>query len=111
VDSVTIDPTVDELTHLYGDTGVAFGSSKDHFKLTDGRDFVFDTRWTATAVKKNGKWKVASFHASTNTFDNPVLWIAVKRVALWTGVSAAVLGLVVGLVIGLLLRRRTVPAR
>ena len=27
VDSVTINPTVDELTHLYGNTGVAFGSS------------------------------------------------------------------------------------
>jgi ketosteroid isomerase-like protein len=110
VESVTIDPTVDELTHLYGDTGVAFGSSKDHFKLTDGRDFVFDTRWTATAVKKNGKWKVASFHASTNTFDNPVLWIAVKRVGLWAGVIAGVLGLVVGFITSRLLRKRTVPA-
>jgi ketosteroid isomerase-like protein len=110
VESVTIDPTVDELTHLYGDTGVAFGSSTDHFKLRDGRDFVFDTRWTATAVKKNGKWKVASFHASTNTFDNPVLWIAVKRVGLWTGVIAGVLGLVVGFITSRWLRKRTMPA-
>ena len=50
VESVTIDPTVDSLTHLYGDdTGVAYGSSKDHFKLTDGRDFELVSRWTASA--------------------------------------------------------------
>jgi len=103
VESITIDPTVDELTHLYGDTGVAFGSSKDHFKLTDGRDFVAETRWTGTLVKKDGKWKVASFHASANAFDNPILWIALKKVGMWVGIGAAVLGLVIGFLIG---RRR-----
>jgi ketosteroid isomerase-like protein len=107
VESITIDPTVDELTHLYGDTGVAFGSSKDHFKLTDGRDFVAETRWTGTLVKKDGKWKVASFHASANAFDNPILWIALKRVGMWVGIGAAVLGLVIGFLIG---RRRAARA-
>jgi ketosteroid isomerase-like protein len=107
VESITIDPTVDELTHLYGDTGVAFGSSKDHFKLTDGRDFVAETRWTGTLVKKDGKWKVASFHASANAFDNPILWIALKKVGMWVGIGAAVLGLVIGFLIG---RRRAVRA-
>ena len=52
VDSISIDPTVDELTYLYGNTGVAYGSSRDHFKLTDGRDFVVPTRWSATLFKK-----------------------------------------------------------
>jgi ketosteroid isomerase-like protein len=107
VESITIDPTVDELTHLYGDTGVAFGSSKDHFKLTDGRDFVAETRWTGTLVKKDGKWKVASFHASANAFDNPILWIALKKVGMWVGIGAAVLGLVIGFLIG---RRRAARA-
>jgi len=110
VDSIRIDPTVDELTHLYGNTGVAFGSSRDHFKLTDGRDFELETRWSGTVVKKNGKWKVASFHASTNTFDNPVLWIAVKRVGIWTGLSAGLLGLVLGFGVSRLLRKRTAKA-
>jgi ketosteroid isomerase-like protein len=107
VDSIHIDPTVDELTHLYGNTGVTFGSSKDHFKLTDGRDFEVLTRWSGTLVKKNDRWKVASFHASTNMFDNPVLWIAVKRVAIWSGVLAGLLGLVVGFGVSWLLRKRT----
>ncbi len=88
VESITIEPTVDALTHLYGDdAGVAYGSSKDHFTLTDGRDFVLVSRWSATAVKKDGQWKIAEFHASGNLFDNPVLWIAVRRTAIWTGIG------------------------
>src|SRR5690242_15453125 len=47
VDQITIAPVADELTHLYGDVGVALGKSSDHFRLTDGRDFEVPTRWTA----------------------------------------------------------------
>src|SRR5262249_20142196 len=53
VNSYKTDAEVDELTHLYGDTGVATGHSRDQFALTDGRDFVVDTRWTAMLVKKD----------------------------------------------------------
>jgi uncharacterized protein (TIGR02246 family) len=112
VNSYKTEAEADELTHLYGETGVVTGvvtgHSKDAFVLTDGHDFVVNTRWTATLVKKDGdKWKVAGFHASTGMFDNPVLDIAVRRTALWTGGIAAGAGLVVGLgVAWLLLRRR-----
>jgi uncharacterized protein (TIGR02246 family) len=107
VESVTIDPQVDELTHLYGNTGVASGGSQDHFKLTDGRDFVMPTRWTSTLVKKDGRWLIAEFHASTNTFDNPVLHIAIRRTAAWAGGIAVVVGLIVGFVLARLLGRRS----
>jgi uncharacterized protein (TIGR02246 family) len=106
VDSITIDPTVDELTHLYGDTGVVYGSSQDHFTLTDGQDFVVPSRWSATVVKKNGKWLIANFHASTNMFDNPVLDTALKRTARLVGAVAAIAGLFLGLVLARFLRRR-----
>jgi hypothetical protein len=68
---------------------------------------VAETRWTGTLVKKDGKWKVASFHASANAFDNPILWIALKKVGMWVGIGAAVLGLVIGFLIG---RRRAARA-
>ncbi len=106
VDSFTTDPTVDELTHMYGDTGVAFGSSKDHFKLVDGRDFQVETRWTAVLVKKQDKWKVAGFHASASIFDNPVLYIAIRKTAAWTGGIAAVVGLVIGFAAAWFLKKR-----
>ncbi len=96
VQSYKTDAEVDELTHLYGDTGIATGKSHDQFVLTDGRDFATDTRWTASLVKADGGWKIAGFHASTDMFDNPVLHIAVQRTALWTGIPAGIAGLVVG---------------
>jgi ketosteroid isomerase-like protein len=107
VESVTINPEVDELTHLYGDTGIASGSSQDHFKLADGRDFVVPTRWSGTLVRKDGRWLIAEFHASTNLFDNPVLHIAIRKTATWVGCGAAVAGLLVGFVVARLLRRRS----
>ena len=58
-------------------------------------------RYTNFFVKKDGKWKVASFHASTDLFDNPVLHIAVRRTAMWTGGIAGVAGLAIGCAVGI----------
>lgn len=84
VERVEIDPSVDELTRLYGDTGVATGGSRDLFVLMDGRQLKFDNRWTATVVKKDGQWRLASFHVSASAFDNPVLNLAVRTTLLWS---------------------------
>jgi len=107
LESIDANPTVDAPAQLYGDdTAVAYGISKDHFKLTDGRDFEVDSRWSATVVKKNGQWKIVSFHMSANMFDNPVMWIVVKRIAIWTGIAAGIGGLLLGFIAARLLRRR-----
>ena len=99
-------PTVDALTTLYGDdTGVAYGSSKDHFELNDGRDFDLVTRWSVTLVKEGGRWLVANFHASTNMFDNPILDVA-KRAVTKIGLAAFAAGAVIGLIGSALFRRR-----
>lgn len=99
-------PTVDALTTLYGDdTGVAYGSSKDHFELNDGRDFDLLTRWSVTLVKEGGRWLVASFHASTDMFDNPILDVA-KRAVTTIGLAAFAAGIVIGLIASALFRRR-----
>jgi ketosteroid isomerase-like protein len=98
--------TVDELTILYGgDTGISFGSSEDHFKLKGGADFSLQGRWSATLVKENGQWLIASLHASANLFDNPLLSLAAKK-SYWAGGIALIVGLVVGVMMGRL--RRTV---
>lgn len=99
-------PTVDELTILYGgDTGIAFGTSNDRFELADGMNFDLTGRWSATLVREEGRWLVANFHASTNLFDNPVLNLA-TRYAVWAGVGGLVVGALLALVVGALLRRR-----
>ncbi|HYT94517.1 MAG TPA: nuclear transport factor 2 family protein [Gemmataceae bacterium] len=105
VASYSPDPTVDQLAEIYGDTAVATGSSKDSYKLTDGRDFAINVRWTAITVKKDGQWRIAAFHASANVFDNPILDIAIRRVVWWAGGIALGVGLLLGVVGTMLLRR------
>jgi len=57
-------------------------------------------------VKDNGRWLVASLHASTNLFDNVLLdWT--KR----TGLTAAGVCLLVGILAGWLVGRRRKPRR
>jgi len=105
VDKFSAEVTVEELTILYGDdTGISFGSSIEHFKLTSGRSFDLKGRWTATLVKENGHWLIASLHVSTNIFDNTLLNLA-KRSVIWV----ALLSLVVGMITGWLLTRKRKP--
>lgn len=102
VESFSAEVNVDELTILYGgDTGIAFGSAVQHYKLTNGVKLDAKTRWTATFVKEDGRWLIASLHASANLFDNPLLTMT-KRTAYWAGGG----GLVAGLLIGILLARK-----
>ena len=109
VKSLTSNPVPDQLTNLFGDVGVAHGSSDDHFILNDGQEFDLKTVWSATVVKQNGAWKIASFHASTNMFDNAVLWLIVRKIAIWIGVGAGLVGIVLGaIIIGIAKRKKVV---
>jgi len=101
VDSLQITPTVDHLTDLYGNTGVAYGSSVDHYKLTDGDEFAVNSRWTATLVKEHGNWEVASFQSAENIFDNPLINKATKALYWGVGVAGAF-----GFLLGVLLAKR-----
>jgi len=108
VEKSSIAPEPDALSLLYNDsrTAVAYGHSNDHYKLRDGTEFDQNTRWSSTLVKKDGQWKVASVHISTNMFDNPVLNLAVKMTALWTGAISGVVGMIVGFAISWVVGRR-----
>lgn len=105
VESATAKVEVDELTSLYADarTGVAFGSLAQDFKFFDGRQVALRSRWTATFVREDGRWLLAAVHVSANVFDNPVLGIAVRQAAIWTGAASVAVGLLAGWLVG---RRR-----
>jgi len=97
---------VDDLSILYGsETAIAFGSIHDHITLNHsiaraaflgtGDVLALDSRWTATLVKLDGQWKVASYHVSTDAFFNPILSMAIaagKRSALLAGVGGLIPG-------------------
>lgn len=106
VKDVKVSFTVDQLTTLYGgDTGVAYGSSKDHYELTDGRTFDINGRWTCTMVRNGDRWVIAAFHYSADVFRNPIV-DRYKKAMIQVGVAAALIALAIGVLLGRMLRRR-----
>lgn len=97
---------VDALTTLYGgDTGIALGSSTDHYELTNGDTFDIKGRWTCTMVRSGDRWVIAAFHYSADVFRNPI--VDRYRKALWTvGAGAALVALIIGFLAGRMLRKR-----
>lgn len=106
VEEISISFEADDLTTLYrGDTGIAVGNSKAHYRLASGMEFDVEARWTATIVRENQDWLIAAFHYSTNMFDNPVL-TKLKNTGLWYGAGGGLLLLLAGLALGMRLRTR-----
>ena len=110
VKNVTVSFEAAALTTLHGgDTGIAWGSSKDHYELMDGQTFDIKGRWSCTMVRNGDRWLIASFHYSANLFDNPIL-TKVKSLISRVGVAAAIGGLLLGFLIGRMTARRKAAA-
>lgn len=94
VRKVTAAFEVEDLSNLYGlDFAVAFGSSKDQYELAGGESFEVAARWSATMVRRDGKWRIANFHYSTNMFDNPILNAQRKYLLSVAATASAVLAI------------------
>lgn len=89
-----------------GDVAVADGSMEDEFfPIIRGR-FRLSSRWSATAAKSGGQWKIVNLHLSSNVFTNTL--IAELTRALWfTGGACVVIGGLAGWFFG----RRTKLSR
>jgi ketosteroid isomerase-like protein len=94
---------------ITGDTAISWGNLHDRFVLNDGRELPFNTLFTLTTAKRGDRWLVTSYHASVSVFDNPVLSLATRKVGLWVGGGAAVLGLLIGWLVGRAGQRRAAP--
>jgi ketosteroid isomerase-like protein len=105
VDALQTTITVDELAHLFHDnTATALGNMDQHFKLRDGTEFDLHSRWTATLVRDDNRWKIAAFHVSTNMFDNGVMHTMLRKMYWVGGIGGAVV-LLVGVVVGRVTKR------
>jgi len=105
VAAYSVDLTVDELTILYGgDTGISFGGAVEHFKLARGSDFDNPARWSSTLVKEGDKWLIASLHASSNLFNNPLLALQ-RKITYAAGGVCLLVGLVLGFLFGRMRKR------
>jgi hypothetical protein len=96
--------------NVYEDWAISWGNLRDHFVLTDGSDLPFNTVFTATIAKRGDRWLVRGFHASVNAFDNPVLGLAIRKVAWRVGIGALVIGLLAGVILARILRRKPANA-
>ena len=108
--------TVDDLSVLHGpDTAIAFGSTHDDMTfrrsvgagaiIGAGKTLSLTSRWSATLVRKDGEWKLASYHVSANVFSNPIQDLAVKAAGRFGAIGGFVVGALLVLLIGWLRRR------
>ena len=95
----------DKLSVFYGpDVAVSAGNAASHYELSNGLKFDIDARWTATLVRKDGRWLVGAFHYSANVFRNPIMEKQ-RRFLVMAGGGVAILLGVIGFILG---RRRVV---
>ncbi len=84
------------------DVALADGSMEDEFFPIIRGPFKLNSRWSATAAKSGGEWKIVNLHLSSNVFNNTL--IAELTRALWiAGAAGVVLGGLAGWFLG---RRR-----
>lgn len=79
---------------LDGKYAVAHGTAVETYDMDRGITYTFNSRWTATLAKEEGRWKVLSFHGGVSFLDNPVLNSAERWIVYGTlgGLALGVLG-------------------
>jgi ketosteroid isomerase-like protein len=106
IGKINIEADADELSQIYtGTFAVARGSTQEAYELADGRHFDLHGRWTATAIKEDGQWKLLAIHSGINFINNPVI-TAVEKSTAYFGAGGLALGLVLGFGLSLLIRRK-----
>jgi ketosteroid isomerase-like protein len=83
------------------DVALADGTMEDEFFPIIRGPFKLDSRWSATAAKSAGEWKIVSLHLSSNVFTNTLISELTR--ALWYAGAA---GLLIGGLAGWLIGRR-----
>lgn len=96
-----VDPVVDAPALFYGETAVCTISSADRFIFRNGKEFLVQTKYTATLAKREGEWRLVALHSGANAFNNPISYQAHRL--LTGGIAVAGIG---GVLLGRLLGRR-----
>lgn len=112
-------PTLESIHHTFDvaalstlyedDTAIAYGTSAGTYDLAGGMHFEVDTYWTATMVRENGDWLLASFQFAPSIFDNPVLDKAVNTIYLVAAI-AVLAGFIAGFLLATILSKKRASA-
>ena len=110
IDKMTVDATTDKRLILNdGNLVISSGEMKDHYELGRGPSVNLNSRWSATLVKDNDRWLLASFSASTNAFDNEVVSLYLTSQKYTVSTVAGLVGIGIGLLISRIMNRRSKP--
>jgi len=74
-----------------GSVAIADGTMEDEFFPIIRGPFKLSSKWTTTAAKINGEWKIVALHLSANVFNN-VLLDEAKAALLYAGLGGFALG-------------------
>ncbi|MEP7351893.1 MAG: hypothetical protein ABI824_01545 [Acidobacteriota bacterium] len=78
-----------------GTVAIADGTMEDEYFPVVRGPFRLSSKWTTTAAKINGEWKIVGLHLSANVFNNDLLDEA-KKALMYVGGGGVVLGILVG---------------
>ncbi|MFO0998884.1 MAG: nuclear transport factor 2 family protein [Planctomycetaceae bacterium] len=108
IDKMTVDATTDKRLILNdGNLVISSGEMKDRYELGRGPSVNLNSRWSATLIKDNDRWLLASFSASTNAFDNEVVSLYLTSQKYTVAAIAGIIGLGMGLLISLIMKKRS----
>ena len=108
IDKMTVDATTDKRLILNdGNLVISSGEMKDHYVLGRGPSVNLNSRWSATLIKDNNRWLLASFSASTNAFDNEVVSLYLTSQKYTVSAAAGLIGIGLGLVLSRVMNRRS----
>lgn len=107
IDKMTVDATTDKRLILNnGNLVISSGEMKDHYVLGRGPSVNLNSRWSATLVKDNDRWLLASFSASTNAFDNEVVSLYLTSQKYMVSAIAGLVGVFAGVIVTRIVTRR-----
>lgn len=87
-----------------GSVAIADGTMDDEYFPVIRGPFRLSAKWTTTAARINGEWRVVALHLSANVFNN-VLLDEAKKALMYAAAAGLLLGLVAGCVVGWLISR------
>lgn len=86
-------------TDLYGNLSVSRGTTEDVVHLANGKEFKFNSLWTAVCHKEAGVWKVVRMQATMDPVNNPFITARIRMTQIISGAVGFVAGVMVLLVI------------
>jgi ketosteroid isomerase-like protein len=98
IDKMQVQPTLESRLVLNdGKLVVSEGQMFDKYALSRGENVELKSRWTATLIKQDDRWRLISFSGTANAFDNQVVDLYLRQARYTGGGIGVLLGLAIGI--------------